>query len=228
MYFRMPNKTSSGNMTDQDHRDLLRKVATRGADGEAAMTELYRALSGSVFAFVHRRLGYADDHEIQAVVVDAMYEVWRAAPNFAGGSQVKTWVLGIARHKLLDAARKNPHAAHIHDDIADHAESLADESADVVVALAEKQRMEWLMFCMDKLPGEQRESLHLLLVEGMSVEAIAQVQGCPNGTVKTRVFHAKAKLKKCLARWFEQENSTAASAAWSGPSNKNCKEIDSA
>lgn len=206
----MLNKTSTSDMTDQDHRDLLHKVATRGVDSEVAMTQLYRALSGSVFAFVRRRLGYADDHEVQAVVVDAMYELWRAAPNFAGGSQVKTWVLGIARHKLLDAVRKNPHTAYSHDDIADYAESLADESADVVAALAEKQRMQWLMFCMDKLPCEQRESLHLLLVEGLSVEAIAQVQDCPNGTVKTRVFHAKAKLKRCLARWLEQENSSVA------------------
>ena len=197
-------------MTDEDHQDLLRKVAARGADGEVAMTQLYRALSASVFAFVRRRLGYADDHEVQAVVVDAMYEVWRAAPNFAGGSQVKTWVLGIARHKLLDAVRKNPQASHIHVDIADYSEILADDNADVFAALAAKQHSEWLMFCMDKLPSEQRESLHLLLVEGMSVEAIAHVQGCPSGTVKTRVFHAKAKLKTCLARWLKQENSCAA------------------
>lgn len=197
-------------MTDQDHRDLLHKVATRGADGEAAMTQLYRALSGSVFAFVRRRLGYADDHEVQAVVVDAMYEVWRAAPNFAGSSQVKTWVLGIARHKLLDAIRKSPHAGQIHVDIADYSETLADDNADVFTVLAAKQHAEWLMFCMEKLPSEQRESLHLLLVEGMSVEAIAHVQGCPNGTVKTRVFHAKAKLKICLARWLAQENSPVA------------------
>jgi len=197
-------------MTDEDHRELLHKVSIRGADSEVAMTQLYRALSGNVFAFVRRRLGYADDHEVQAVVVDAMYEVWRAAPNFEGASQVKTWVLGIARHKLLDAVRKSRHAGHNHVDIADFSETLADDRVDVFAALAAKQHSEWLMFCMDKLPSEQRESLHLLLVEGMSVEAIAHVQGCPNGTVKTRVFHAKAKLKTCLARWLDQENSSAA------------------
>lgn len=171
------------------------------------MTLLYRALSGSVFAFVRRRLSFADDHEVQAVVVDVLYEVWRSAPDFAGGSQVKTWVLGIARHKLLDVIRKNPHAtAHNHDDIADFADSLADESVDVVAALAEKQRAEWLAFCMEKLPCEQRECLYLLMVEGMSVKDIAKVQNCPSGTVKTRVFHAKAKLKICLAKWLNEDH----------------------
>ncbi len=167
------------------------------------MTLLYRALSGGVFAFVRRRLGHSDDHEVQAVVVDTMYEVWRAAPNFFGGSQVKTWVLGIARHKLLDVVRKTTRD-HTHVDIADYSDSLADDRADVFDALAAKQQAEWLMLCMEKLPNEQRESLHLLLVEGLSVEAIAQVQGCPNGTVKTRVFHAKAKLKRCLAQHLER------------------------
>lgn len=192
-------------MTDQDHQALVRRIAARGADAEVAMTQLYRELSGSVFAFVRRRLGLADDHEAQAVVVDAMYEVWRAASTFAAGSQVKTWVLGIARHKLLDSVRRNPHAGHAHDDIADHAETLADAGADLMNLLAEKQQAEWLAFCMDKLPPEQRESLHLLLVEGMSVQEISQIQCCPSGTVKTRVFHAKAKLKTCLARWLMQE-----------------------
>lgn len=194
-------------MTNEEHLVLLGRIARRDPDSELAMTLFYRALNGNVFAFVRRRLGHANDHDVQAVVVDVMYEVWRAAAAFTGGSQVKTWVLGIARHKMLDAVRKNSQGMH-HVDIADYAESLADDSADVFAALAAKQKMQWLIFCMGKLPTEQRESLHLLLVEGMSVEAIAQVQGCPNGTVKTRVFHAKAKLKSCMVRWLNGEDAT--------------------
>jgi RNA polymerase sigma-70 factor, ECF subfamily len=191
-------------MLNTDCLNLLRLVAARGADSEAAMAQLYRGLSGSVFAFVRRRLSLADDHEVQSVVVEVMFEVWRAAPKFAGNSQVLTWVLGIARHKLLDAARKNS-SAHLHDDIADFEDSLADESPTVLEQLATQQQAEWITFCMAKLPAEQRESLHLLLVEGMSIQDIAVVQRCPNGTVKTRVFHAKAKLKHCLAKWLHHE-----------------------
>lgn len=193
-------------MLEDPHAALLTRIALRDAGSETAMAQLYRALSGAVFAFVRQRLSGVDDHAVQAVVVESMYEVWRAAPNFAGGSQVKTWVLGIARHKLLDSVRKSrQNGANTHDDIADHADSLADESADVVATLSQKQRAEWLAYCMDKLPAEQRESVHLMLVEGLSVEAIAQVQECPNGTVKTRVFHAKAKLKACLAKWMRHD-----------------------
>ncbi|MBH2010035.1 MAG: RNA polymerase sigma factor [Xanthomonadaceae bacterium] len=194
-------------MTDEEHQALLQQVMARNAGSENAMAQLYRALSGQVFAFVRQRLSAADDHTVQSVVQEVLYEVWRAAPHFSGASMVKTWVLGIARHKLLDAARRNRHAGR-HDDIADHAETLPDESADILATLAEKQRAEWLAFCMDKLPVDQRESLHLLLVEALSVQAIADIQGCPGGTVKTRVFHAKAKLKNCLARWLRHDGDT--------------------
>ena len=190
---------------EDPHLALLKRIALRDTESEAAMAQLYRALQGNVFNFVRQRLSLADDHAVQAVVVDTLFEVWRAAGQFAGGSQVKTWVLGIARHKLLDAVRKDPHAQRGYDDIADHAETLADETPDIITQLAQKQRAEWLAHCMDKLPEDQRESLHLLLVEGLSVSEIASIQSCPGGTVKTRVFHAKAKLKSCLARWLQHE-----------------------
>lgn len=189
---------------DDSHRLLLQEIGRRSARSEAAMAELYKAMSSTVFAFVRQRLYAADDHTVQGVVVDTMYEVWRVAANFSGQSQVKTWVLGIARHKLLDVVRRQAQQAP-EEDIDDHAESLADSSADITTQLVEKQRAEWLAYCMARLPTDQRECLHLLLVEGLGVDDIAQLQGCPGGTVKTRVFHAKQKLKACMVRWMSND-----------------------
>lgn len=191
-------------MSDDLHRELLRQVAARDGASEAAMARLYKALSPAVFAFVRQRLYGADEHAVQEVVVETLYEVWRASERFAAQSRVLTWVLGIARHKLLDAARKRPDAA-LHDDIDDHSETLADEQADITAQLSAKQRAQWLAHCMQRLPEDQRESLHLLLVEGLGVDEIATLQACPGGTVKTRVFHAKRKLKDCLSRWLKHD-----------------------
>ncbi len=171
------------------------------------MAQLYRALYASVYAFVRQRLYGADDHAVQEVVVDTMYEVWRVAERFAAESQVKTWVLGIARHKLLDAARRD-HAAS-HDDIDDMADTLADEGPDQLALLAEKQRAHWLAHCLQRLPDDQRECMHLLFVEGLDIATIAELQSCPGGTVKTRVFHAKRKLKDCLAKWLRTDGDAA-------------------
>ena len=191
-------------MSDESHRELLHHVAARDAGSEAAMARLYKALSPAVFAFVRQRLYGADEHAVQEVVVETLYEVWRASQRFEAQSKVLTWVLGIARHKLLDAARKRSDPA-LHDDIDDHSETLADEQADITVQLSAKQRAQWLAYCMQRLPEDQRESLHLLLVEGLGVDEIAALQACPGGTVKTRVFHAKRKLKECLSRWLKHD-----------------------
>lgn len=189
---------ASAQSTDDDHRHWLRLIARRDASSEAAMSQFYRALSGAAFAFVQHRLD--NPHDAEAVVVETMYEVWRVAGQFSGGSLVKTWLLGIARHKLLDSLRKR--GLHRHEDIDDHAEVLADTSAGVVEQLAEQQQAAWVAQCMARLGDEHRESLHLLFYEGLSVAQIAEVQGVPDGTVKTRVFHAKKKIKSCLARWL--------------------------
>lgn len=185
-------------MSDDDHRHWLRLIARRDDSSEAAMAQFYRSLSGATFAFVQQRLG--DAHDAQAVVVETMYEVWRVASQFSGGSLVKTWLLGIARHKVLDALRKRGHDRH--EDIDDHAESLADDSASVLDQLVNQQQAAWVAQCMARLGDDHRESLHLLFYEGMSVAEIAAVTGVPDGTVKTRIFHAKKKIKDCLARWL--------------------------
>jgi RNA polymerase sigma-70 factor (ECF subfamily) len=198
-------------MSDAHHRALLQQVAARHGGSEAAMAQLYKALNASVFGFVRQRLYGADDHAVQEVVVETMYEVWRAADRFGAQSRVLTWVLGIARHKLLDAARRDPSA--LHDDIDDMAETLADEGPDLLDQLADKQRAQWLAHCMQRLPEDQRESLHLMFVEGLDIAGIAELQACPGGTVKTRVFHAKRKLKDCLARWLRHDGDAAAAQA---------------
>lgn len=204
-------------MTDDDHRHWLRLIARRDASSEAAMAQFYRSLSGATFAFVQQRLD--NSHDAEAVVVETMYEVWRVAGQFNGGSQVKTWLLGIARHKLLDSLRKR--GLNRHDDIDDHADALVDDSASVFDQLADQQQAAWVAQCMARLGDEHRESLHLLFYEGMSVAEIAAVTGVPDGTVKTRVFHAKKKIKACLARWLQATGEVIKGALTDGPAPMN-------
>ena len=55
-----------------------------------------------------------------------------------------------------------------------------------------------------KLSDEHRECLHLVFFEGMGVAEVAAIRNCPEGTVKTRLFHARQKIKNCpqaLLRW---------------------------
>jgi RNA polymerase sigma-70 factor (ECF subfamily) len=183
--------------------DRVRKLLERiGRQDQAAFEELYKAFSRKVYAYV---LNMLKDHvRAEEVLVDTMHQVWRNPAQFRGDSQFSTWLIGVARNKALMVFRgRRPDEAH--DDLDDVAETMADDSEDAYEQLAQKQRTEGVRHCMDKLSDEHRECLHLVFYEGYSLAEVAEVQRCPENTVKTRLFHARQKIKNCLRLLLERE-----------------------
>jgi RNA polymerase sigma-70 factor (ECF subfamily) len=192
-------KDRSGNESGNERVFALLQRMGRG--DEAALRELYRAYSRSIYAFALRRL--RDAAEAEEIVVDTMHEVWRHPERFRGESKFSTWLLGIARFKLLSLIRaREPQ----HEEIGELEETLESGEEGVFEILAQKQRREAVRQCMDKLPPEQRECLHLVFYEGYGVAEVAEVLGCPENTVKTRLFHARRKLKNALRLMLQREN----------------------
>lgn len=178
---------------------LLERI---GRQDEAAFRELYKAFSRKVFAYV---LNMIHDHgRAEEILVDTMYEVWRSPTRFRGDSQFGTWLIGIARNKALMVYRaRRPDEAH--DDLDDIADTEAADTPDGFAELAAKQRSEGVQVCMGKLSDEHRECMHLVFFEGLSLAEVAAVQRCPENTVKTRLFHARQKIKNCLRLLMERE-----------------------
>lgn len=185
-----------------DHDEVLRLLERVGQADEAAFRELYRAFSRRLYAYVLRQLG--DPAQAEEIVADTLYEVWKAPARFRGDAQFSTWLIGIARNKVLMAFRgRKPDSRH--EDIDDFAESLAGEQASAFEVLAQQQRREGVRHCMDRLSDDHRECVHLVFYEGLSLAEVAEVQACPEGTVKTRLFHARQKLKTCLQTLLRRE-----------------------
>ena len=176
---------------------LLKEV---GDGKEGAMRELYRAYSRKIYAYVLNHL--RDPGEAEEIVVDTMHEVWKHPDRFRGQSRLSTWLIGIARHKMLTALRSREAE---HEDVDEMDDQLPSEEPGTFEVLAQKQRREGVRHCMDKLSEDHRECLHLVFYEGMSVAEVAAVQGCPENTVKTRLFHARQKIKNCLRLLLESE-----------------------
>lgn len=190
--------TNSREAEDESAKATLARIAT----GEAkAMEEFYRTFSRIVYAFVMRRL--ENPVASEEVVVETMYEVWRSAGAFAGRSAPRSWLLGIARHKLVDKQRAwNDHPV---EELGDEAENVASEDPSAFDHLSQRQTREQIQNCLETLPDEQSECMHLMFYEDMSINEIAGVQNCPENTIKTRLFHARKKLRLCLerqARWL--------------------------
>ncbi|HEV7912661.1 MAG TPA: sigma-70 family RNA polymerase sigma factor [Albitalea sp.] len=193
-----------------DNDEVLRLLARVERADEAAFRELYRAFSRRLYAYVLRQLG--DPAQAEEIVADTLYEVWRQPAKFRGDSQFSTWLIGIARNKVLMAFRsRKPDSKH--EDLADVAEIIANEDPSAFDILAQRQRHEGVRSCMDKLSDEHRECIHLVFYEGMSLAEVASVQSCPENTVKTRLFHARQKLKKCLQLLLRREGDSSLAGA---------------
>lgn len=176
---------------------LLARIA--GGD-ERALGEFYDSFHGRIYAFVRKYLRNGAD--AAEVLNEVMLEVWRRAGRFEGRSRALTWVLGIAHHKAIDCLRRLAPPAE--DDSA--LEDIADDSASAIDALAGAEDAARLRRCLDQLPAIHRAVLHLAFFEDRPYPEIAEVVGCPLGTVKTRVFHAKEQLKRCLTADYTAES----------------------
>ncbi|SFM62990.1 RNA polymerase sigma factor [Variovorax sp. OV329] len=188
-------------MDNDEVKKLLERI---GREDQAAFRQLYKAFSQRVYAYV---LNMLNDHaRAEEVLADTLYEVWRFPQRFRGESQFSTWLIGIARRKALMVYRAR-RPDEVHADLDDIAETTASDTPDAYAELADKQRREGVQHCMGKLSDEHRECMHLVFYEGMGLAEVAEVQNCPEGTVKTRLFHARQKIKKCLESLLRSEGS---------------------
>jgi RNA polymerase sigma-70 factor, ECF subfamily len=199
----LPDVIATLDAMDNDKvRTLLERV---GRQDQAAFRELYKAFSRRVFAYA---LNMVKDHgRAEEILVDTMYEVWRAPGRFRGDSQFNTWLIGIARNKALMVYRSR-RPDEVHDDLDDIAETEPADTPDGFAVLAAKQRSASVQHCIKRLSEEHGECVHLVFYEGLSLAEVAAVQGCPENTVKTRLFHARQKLKNCLRRMVERDGQT--------------------
>jgi RNA polymerase sigma-70 factor (ECF subfamily) len=162
----------------------LAKVAERD---RAAFRCLYHALRPALARHLHRQLPRVD--LVEELLNDVMYVVWQNAGGFRGDAQVTTWVLGIATMKSLRARqrwrREQAFIAHPAPAEGEMASNTADIDGDLADGLAQ-------------LSAEHRDTLELTYYFGYSCAEVARLRGCPVGTVKTRLFHARRRLKQAL------------------------------
>jgi RNA polymerase sigma-70 factor (ECF subfamily) len=167
---------------------LLRRVAGRD---EHAFAMLYRSYQRRLFGYLNRMIG--EPTRAEEVVDDVMVDVWKGAAGFRGESRVSSWIFGIAHHKALNVLRRRPapFVAEVDPDVPDPGEPL-----DAAISREDLRRR--LAVALTALTPAHREVLELTLTEGFSVQEIAAIVGIPEGTVKTRMFHARRALRARL------------------------------
>ncbi len=142
-----------------------------------------------------------DQDEIQDVTQEAFIKAYRALPGFRGDSAFYTWLYRIAintaKNYLMSTGRRadvTSSSIETEDsETLDMAEQLPDLSTPET-ELANKQIVNTVNKVVESLPEELRVAITLREMEGLSYEDIAQVMGCPIGTVRSRIFRAREAI----------------------------------
>jgi RNA polymerase sigma-70 factor, ECF subfamily len=177
--------TSGSSSSNARELELLRQVA---AGDRTAFKELYLIYHRRLARFLMRMTSRHD--LIEEVINDTLWTVWLKAGDFRGDSLVSTWIVGITYRRALKALRR--HGA--------PRPMLVEEVAVAPDAQLEDENRQWLGQALAELPLEQRMVMEFSYLMGHSCEEIAQIMQCPVNTVKTRMFHAREKLRRSLPR----------------------------
>ena len=172
-------------MAAESDGDLLARVR---AGDQLALQTLYGRHHVKIYRFALRLL--RDETAAEDVVSEVFIDVWRNAAQFEGRSEASTWLLAMARNKAFSALRRRKDKPLDEEAAAE----IVDDSDDPEVVMQKKSKGERLRDCLSRLSPEHREVIDLVYYHDKSIEEAARIVGVPEGTVKTRMFHARKRL----------------------------------
>lgn len=186
--------------TAQDNdRQLVEKVQ---AGDKRAFDLLVLKYQHKIISIVSRYI--KDSAEVYDVTQEAFIKAYRAIGNFRGDSAFYTWIYRIAintaKNHLVSRGRRPPSS----DIEVENAEYYSGGEQFRDLATPEGQLMrDQLEDVVNKairdLPEDLRTAVTLREMEGLSYEDIAEVMGCPVGTVRSRIFRAREAIDKQMA-----------------------------
>jgi len=176
--------------------ELLERVKARDMGAFERLYRIYQPrLARFVTNLVHR------PELVEEVLDDTMMAVWNTAGNFRGASRVSTWIFGIAYRQAMKARRRWDMPVEQEPDLEQASD---DDGPDEL--LHQSRRHDALKAAMNELTVDHRAVLDLTYFHGLGYREIAEIMNCPVDTVKTRMFHARRRLKDkisgSLADWL--------------------------
>ncbi|MEM6606643.1 MAG: RNA polymerase sigma factor [Pseudomonadota bacterium] len=174
---------------DRIDRGLLLRIAQER--DVAAMKSLYERFDPKLRRFMRRLT--SDRDLIDEAYNDVMVIVWKKAGQYAGNSKVSSWIYTIAYRSCLQLIKRNKRRDTMFELVDDdELASVKDGSQPGLEGNAE------LAAAVRALSSKQRIVIELCYFEGYSLQEISQIVNCPLNTVKTRLHHARKRIRELL------------------------------
>jgi RNA polymerase sigma factor (sigma-70 family) len=171
-----------------DERELIERVRGRELTAFERLYRLYQPRLTRFLSNVVQR-----PQVLEEVVDDTMMVVWETAGNFRGASKLSTWIFSIGYRKALkarvrwpDPVEEDPRDNRASDEPAPDEQFQHDRLHDALIA------------AMDSLSPDHRAVVDLTYFHSMGYREIAEIMNCPVDTVKTRMFHARRRLREAM------------------------------
>jgi RNA polymerase sigma-70 factor (ECF subfamily) len=165
----------------------------------AAFEALYKRYYPKLFRFAFRVTRQLD--QIEEIINDVMYVVWKKASSFHPESRASTWIFGIAYKKCLKSMSRRLPGEHLElEDAEDLIPGVQDSG------LQNLELEDWISVAFSKLTEDQRAVLELTYHHGLHYAEIARIMDCPENTVKTRMFHARKKIKELFPDFLPESS----------------------
>lgn len=175
----------------------------RAREGDAEVfAQAFESLRGTVFAVAARLVGSDDADD---VTMETFLRAWQGVRHFDGRSSLKSWLYRIAHNCAIDAIRRRERRREVRPAPDDEGHDALEEVADAAAphparALESGERRREMEEALRQLPHEHRVTLMLRYSDELSYGEIAAATGVPIGTVMSRLFNGKRKLKQVWRR----------------------------
>ena len=131
---------------------------------------------------------------------EAMVRIWRSLESYRGECALESWVYRIAANCCMDWLRKKKRDRSVSvEPLREQGFDPADDAPGTEEQVVQKDERRRLREAIRQLPDDQREALILTQLEKVPYEEAARALGVSEGTVKSRVNRAKARLKEILS-----------------------------
>jgi RNA polymerase sigma-70 factor (ECF subfamily) len=173
---------------------------SRGGDLDS-FNQLILRWERPIYALAYRVIGREED--ARDVCQEAFLRAYRALPGFKGEAKFSSWLYRITLNLCRDWIRRQRRAPVVQMpeevDVLD-LQSAAEPSESIEDLVARRELTAVVEHAMAQLPAEQRTAIILKEYHGMTFQEIADLQGCPLSTVKTRLYQGLSVLRRQLQR----------------------------